>query len=545
MASNKDDLKPHDTEQDEAQSKQAQADAEAEAVVDEVVKGVFDDAERVAAGKAPAMLWGIRVFVIRCLAITSLTSILLGYDIGIWGAAHIKVQKRFDLTDVEVSVLVGILNVTSAVGGLFCGWTSERLGRRKTVATACVLFIIGSIFKCFAQGYGSLMTGRTITGVGVGVGMAIAPMYGAELAPKKFRGGLVTLTEISINLGIFLGYALGYAFSGLDDDLSWRLMLAMGAFPPFFILLGLHGMPDSPRWLVKKNRELDAALALSSAADRPEAEEALKELRALKHVAEESWSEFIRPSTPGAGWLLVAGIGTAFMQQASGIEAQVYYTPEILESAGMTSEDQRLQGQMLVGAVKLLFIGIPLRLLDHPSTLFGRVNFLIASGLGMAIGQIMLACNFLGNNSSIALALSGQCVYMAFFSLGYGPITWVLTGEVFPLRFRGKAMGVATFTNRVMSGMIAMLFPVLAAAMTTSGVFFLFAVLAVVSSVFAWLVVPETKGRSLEEIEQVVAGRKADKLKALALRRNPAYKPQEDAYASHAAAPETSLSSTA
>lgn len=125
-------------------------------------------------------------------------------------------------------------------------------------------------------------------------------------------------------MGIFLGYILGWAFSGLGDNTSWRVMLAMGAFPPFFILAGLRDMPDSPRWLVKQNRELDAARALSRAADRSEAEEALVELRALKHVAEESWREFFWPSTPGAGWLLLSGIGVAFMQQASGIEAQVY-----------------------------------------------------------------------------------------------------------------------------------------------------------------------------------------------------------------------------
>lgn len=271
----------------------------------------------------PFMCGSVRGFVILCIALTALTCILLGYDIGVLSGAKIYIQRDFKLEDSQVELLVGILNFVSSVGGLFSGRLSDWIGRKKTVALACVIFLAGAAAMAAAPSYEVLMVGRIITGVGVGTGLTIAPLYMAELSPKRIRGALVSMNEVAINVGILLGFVAGYAFSGLSDNVSWRWMLGVGAVPPVIILLSLLIMPESPRWLVRHGRPEQALLVLLKTCDMTEAFETLAVLEDECLNTEEGSLRDIFFPDKSLRRLIIAGFGVTFFQQASGIEALV------------------------------------------------------------------------------------------------------------------------------------------------------------------------------------------------------------------------------
>lgn len=265
----------------------------------------------------------VNELVIRCMAVAAMTSLLLGYDQGVMSGAKLYIAEDLSLSEWQVQLLVGILHV-SAVGALFAGWMSDRLGRKMTVAVACVVFLIGGLMMSCALDYNVLMIGRVITGVGVGTGLTIAPLYMAELSPKAVRGALVSLNEVSINVGVLLGFIAGWAFSGLGKHESWRWMLGMGCLPPVVIGFFLLGMPESPRWLVKQGRREEALLILQQTCGQKEAEETLESLaQESKEEEHSSWRLLFRPPEPGMSKLVLAGIGVAIFQQASGLEALV------------------------------------------------------------------------------------------------------------------------------------------------------------------------------------------------------------------------------
>eukprot|EP01147_Barroeca_monosierra_P007730 gene7730-9927_t len=444
---------------------------------------------------------GIRCFVILCVGMTGLTSILLGYDIGIMSGAKLQIQEFMDLSDERVEIMVGILNFVSAFGGLISGRLSDNIGRRMTIALACILFIAGSILMACARTYSVLMSGRIITGIGVGAGLAIAPLYMAELSPKQVRGALVSFNEVAINIGILLGFIAGYLFSYMSVDVGWRWMLGVGAIPPLVILATLLFLPESPRWLVTHRTEEAALEVLLKTCDEREAIETLQQLQAEVSTAASGSVHDLCNGTSSLRRLLIAAIGVSFFQQASGIEALVYYVPEVLADAGIESTRQQLLSNAGIGLIKVLFIFVAMRFSDR----LGRRWLLMASALGMCIAFIVTAISFkLGN--LFQLTITGISMYMAAFSIGFGPIAWVIASEVIPLHVRGLAMGIATFINRILSGTIAMSYLSMKHALTSAGTFYFFSAVALLSGIFVYAFVPETKGRALEEIEQSLDG---------------------------------------
>eukprot|EP00253_Pinus_taeda_P011130 PITA_11130 len=471
-------------------------------------------------------------YVIACAVLASMNSILLGYDVGVMSGAIIFIQEDLVITEVQEEVLVGSLNIISLVGAAIAGRTSDAIGRRWTMALAALIFLMGAAVMGLAPSFLQLMGGRLLAGVGVGFALMIAPVYTAELAPASSRGALTSLPEIFINVGILLGYISNYFLSGLPAHLSWRLMLGLGVFPSLLLGLGVLAMPESPRWLVMQNRIPEAMVVLSRTSDdQAEADARLAQIMdaagvqgnddahqsgghegtsldisnspdAQKSHGEGVWLELLRP-TPLVRRLLIIALGIQFFQQASGIDATVYYSPVVFKEAGIHSQERILAATVAMGFAKTGFILVATFLLDR----VGRRPLLLTSALGMTVSLMALAMGFdfientsESNKGAVILTILAVCCNVAFFSIGLGPVCWVLGSEIFPLRLRAQAASLGVIVNRIVSGIVAMTFLSVSRAITVSGTFFLFACLSVLCVVFIYIFVPETKGKTLEEI---------------------------------------------
>lgn len=417
--------------------------------------------------------------------------------------AILFIQQDLNITEVQQEVLVGVLSVISLLGSLGGGRTSDAIGRKWTMGLAAVVFQIGAAVMTIAPSFKILMVGRILSGVGIGFGVMIAPVYIAEISPSIARGSLTSFPEIFINLGILLGYVSNYAFSGLSSHISWRVMLAVGILPSVFIGVALFIIPESPRWLVLQNRVEEARSVLMKTNENDsEVEERLAEIQqaaGTSNTDKPVWRELLSPS-PALRRMLILGIGIQCFQQITGIDATVYYSPAIFKAAGIENESKLLAATVAVGVSKTAFILIAIILIDK----VGRKPLLYISTIGMTtclfgVGITLLLMK--EGSISIALAILFVCGNVAFFSVGIGPVCWVLTSEIFPLRVRAQASGLGAVGNRMCSGLIAMSFLSVSRAITVGGTFLIFSVTSALSVVFVYKLVPETKGKSLEQIE--------------------------------------------
>ncbi|WJX49784.1 putative polyol transporter 4 [Trifolium repens] len=450
-----------------------------------------------------------RKYVIACAIFASLNNVLLGYDVGVMSGAVIFIKEDLKITEVQVEFLIGILSIVSLLGSLGGGRTSDIIGRKWTMALAAVIFQMGGITMTFAPSYRVLMIGRLLAGIGIGFGVMISPIYIAEISPNLTRGSLTAFPEIFINVGIMLGYVSNYAFSGLSVHISWRVMLAVGILPSVFIGFALFVIPESPRWLVMQNRIEEArSVLLKTNEDETEVEERLAEIQQAagfansdKYENKPVWRELLFPP-PALRWMLITGLGIQCFQQISGIDATVYYSPEIFEAAGIEDKSKVLAATVAVGIAKTVFILIAIVLIDK----VGRKPLLIISTIGMTVCLFCMGATLLFFEKGplvIGLAILFVCGNVAFFSVGLGPVCWVLTSEIFPLRVRAQASALGAVANRVCSGLVAMSFLSVSKAISFAGTFFLFSAISALAIVFVFTIVPETKGKSLEQIEMM------------------------------------------
>uniref|UniRef100_A0A5B6Z4Z0 Putative Polyol transporter 5 n=1 Tax=Davidia involucrata TaxID=16924 RepID=A0A5B6Z4Z0_DAVIN len=461
-------------------------------------------------------------FALACASLASLASILLGYDVGVMSGAVIYIKRDLKISDVEVEVLVGILGLYSLIGSFAAGRTSDWIGRRYTIVLAAGIFFTGALLMGFATNYAFLMAGRFVAGVGVGYALMVAPVYTAEVSPASSRGFLTSFPEVFINAGILLGYVSSYAFSKLPIHLGWRFMLGIGAIPSLVLAVVVLALPESPRWLVMQGRLGDAKKVLDKTSDSKE--EAQLRLADIKEAAgipenctgdvvqvpkrshgEDVWRELLLHPTPSVRHILIAAVGIHFFQQSSAIAAVVLYTPRIFEKAGITNDTDKLLATMAVGFVKTLFILVATFLLDR----IGRRPLLLSSVGGMILSSMALGVGLTIIDDShdqkvpwaAALCITTVLSYVAFFSIGMGPITWVYSSEIFPLRLRAQGCSIGVAANTVTSGVISMTFISLYKAITIGGTFFLFTATSIVGWVFFYTLLPETQGKTLEEME--------------------------------------------
>mmetsp|Transcript_28650 Transcript_28650/g.37550 ORF Transcript_28650/g.37550 Transcript_28650/m.37550 type:complete len:526 (-) Transcript_28650:172-1749(-) len=443
--------------------------------------------------------------LVYCCAVTSsLTSILLGYDVGVISGAILYISEDLGLSTVQEEVLVGMLNLVAAFGGLVAGKAADQIGRRRAIGMACLIFISGAVVKIIASAYWMLLIGRIVTGVGVGCGFVIAPVYIAEITPPKIRGMLVSMTDISINFGILLGYLTAYVCTVSIDGLwKWRLMLGISIIPPIIILTTLFVLPESPRWLIQHGyRDQGLSVLSRIMPSQSEADEALTSIQdsIQGQEREASWQEVLSPEDKMIKRVILIALGLGFWQQASGSESVVYYTPLVLEGAGLESANQMLLGTMAVGCFKLGGEIVAALLVER----CGRRPLLMTSVIlqTLSIFGISAAIQF---GATPIVDMVALCSFMWWFSIGLGPVTWVCAAELLPLRYRSKGHSMAVFLNRAMSGLCALTFLSLSNALTIPGGFLFYGIISFFSIFFYAFYIPETKGKSLEEIQKALA----------------------------------------
>jgi sugar porter (SP) family MFS transporter len=426
--------------------------------------------------------------------ISALAGLLFGYDTGVISGAILFVRKDFLLSTFQEEVVVAAVLLGAVAGAAFGGKLADALGRRKLLIQVAILFIIGAIGTALAPTPTWLAIGRVVVGVAIGIASFTAPLYISEVSPPAIRGKLVSLNQLMITLGIVVSYLADY---GLADKEAWRWMFGLAAIPALILLIGLFFVPESPRWLMSRSQDDQARAVLQRIRESGDVSAELAEIKADLSMQEGGWRELLNVSLRRP---LIIGIGLAIFQQFTGINTVIYYAPTIFQLAGLHSASAAILATVGVGVVNVLLTIVALRIIDR----VGRRPLLLYGLVGMVISLGVLGAAFLlaGSSSIVAwLAVISLALYVACFAIGLGPVFWLLISEIYPLKIRGRAMGVATMMNWGSNLIVALTFLSLLHSLGRSATFWLYAVIGIVAWFFVYRLVPETKGRTLEQID--------------------------------------------
>jgi len=334
---------------------------------------------------------------------------------------------------------------------------------------------------------------RFIGGIGIGAASMLSPLYIAEVAPARIRGSLVSLNQLAIVTGMLAAYFVDWIAADLGSH-NWRWMFGSGVLPAVFFLLPLLGVPESPRWLVKKERSQEALDILTKVNGEKDAGIELQDIQQTIALESGSVRQLFRPGLRIALWI---GIALAIFQQITGINAVLYYAPRIFENAGFDRMSALLQS-VLVGAVNLVMTCVAIFTIDK----VGRKPLLLIASLGMGVAFVLVGFAFFFQRAAAFWILGFILLYIAFFALAMGPVVWVVLAEIFPTRIRGRAMSLATVCLWISCFAVSLTFPVIADNLSESMAFWLYAAMCFACYGFVLKVLPETKGKSLEEIER-------------------------------------------
>lgn len=429
-------------------------------------------------------------------AIAALAGLLFGFDTGIISGALLFIEKGFPLTTVIKELIVGSVLVGAMCGSLFSGSLTDYYGRRKILIVISLLFIIGTLIASLAPSINGIILGRLCIGLAIGIGSYTAPLYIAEVAPLELRGGLVSLNQLAITIGIMCSYLINYSFT--NTALSWRLMFAIGIVPAILLGVGILFLPESPRWLVKQNNLRDAKKTLSLLRRTNYVDAEINAIRDSLTVKEAKFSEIFAP------WIrpvLFLGMMLGFLQQVTGINTIIYYAPTIFQLAGFQDTSSTILATVGIGIVNVLATIFAVIYLDK----IGRRPLLLVGLVGMCLSLLSLSIAFQIDTFVYYLhviAIISTFIYVICFAFSLGAMLWLLVSEIFPLEVRGAAMGVAVFSGWLWNFVVSSTFLSLLNALGASNTFLLYAVMCIFAYVFCYYKVPETKGISLEKIEE-------------------------------------------
>jgi len=430
--------------------------------------------------------------------------ILFGYDIGVMTGALPILQDQWSLQHrpLDLGLITSAVMLGAILGGATAGRLADRYGRRRLILISSLVFVAGAALSAIApdNGVGYLVAARIILGWAVGAASALVPAYLSEMAPAEVRGRLSGLNQVMIVSGMLLSYIADFLLLSFPGTWSWRLMLGAAIIPAIILFLGTLGLPESPRFLVSHGLVDMARQVLTTVrSERSRIEEELQEIQRTvqdeQNLTKGHYKAFFQKHYRP---LVIAGLGVAALQQFQGANAIFYYLPLIVQQLSGASMHSALMWPMVEGAILVLGSLFFLLVADR----INRRTLLTVGGIIMAISFIapavlhMLNPSLSGNTVVVFLS-----IYVALYSFTWAPLTWVIVGEIFPLAIRGSGTGMASSFNWIGSFLVGLLFPIMAAAMSEYAVFAIFGAVCVFGVIFIRLWVPETRGRTLEEIE--------------------------------------------
>jgi sugar porter (SP) family MFS transporter len=438
----------------------------------------------------------INGFVYFAVCVAALGGMLFGYDTGVISGAILFVQKQFSLSATMEEIVVSSVLVGAICGATLGGLLTGRFGRRKMIILAGIVFTVSALGTAFAPSVGWLITARVVSGIGIGIASFISPMYIAELVPAKVRGSLVAVNMLAITSGIVVAYLVDYAFSSSG---AWRWMFGLAALPSIALVIGMWRLPDSPRWLIGKAKVEEAKKILQRARTVSDVGPEIADIQqSMDKQGTGGWKGLLQPSLKMP---MIVGLGLAAFQQLTGINTVIYYAPTIFKFAGIQSVPAAILAGAALTMVMWVFHVLAIFLLDK----VGRRPLLLVGVAGQILGLAILGAAFqfpqLAKFQS-DVAIGGLVIYVACFAFGLGPIFWLLISEIYPLKVRGAAMSAVTVTNWTLNLVVAVTFLTLVGILGHAGTFWLYGVIAICAWVFLYRLVPETKGKTLEQIEE-------------------------------------------
>jgi SP family arabinose:H+ symporter-like MFS transporter len=442
-----------------------------------------------------------------CMA-AALGGLLFGFDTAVISGAENLLKIQFSLDSTMEGWLVSSGLLGCIIGVFTTGIISDRIGRKKTILIAGIMFFLSGVGCAFAPSFTVLIISRMLGGVGVGMASVVSPMYIAEFAPASKRGQMIAYYQLAITVGILLAYfsnAFVVAVSKdhisnsvlnwLFSEQSWRAMFLIMCAPSILFLAALFKLPESPRWLVSVNRNDEARNILNTIRTHDEAGKELNEIVSARNKNE---SSSLFPISKAIRIPLLIGIVLAVLQQFSGINAIIYYGPRIFETAGIPSSNA-LAFQVIIGAINLVFTMIAIKYADK----YGRKSLLKYGLSGIILSLLLCGVLFYTNNTQGYLLLVLIMVYIACFAFSLGPVTWIIINEIFPTNIRVKAVSLCTLALWIAVWMVGQFFPWLLEKAGAAITFWAFAVFSIVNLIFSLTVVKETNGKTLEEMNEV------------------------------------------
>ncbi|MGD9930797.1 MAG: sugar porter family MFS transporter [Mangrovibacterium sp.] len=416
---------------------------------------------------------------------------------GISGAVDM-LKDEFSLTDSGLGTVAALLTIGCLIGALFTGNFTEKYGRKKVMLATAVLYIISALGCALAESSAILIVFRVLSGLAVGATSVVGPMYISEISPAHNRGRLVSMNQFAITIGIVLAYIFDYLLIGLGDN-SWRYMLAVPAlFGALYLVFILVSFPESPRWLVSKTRKAEAEAIMLKiggkalvASELPQMEKVISEEKKKEKL---KISELFKGKT---GKIVLIGTLIAALQQITGINAVIMFAPEMFKAAGSAKGDSMMQA-MVVGLVNFLMTIVALWLVDKK----GRKTLLLWGAVGMIVSLAYLTWEFAKPVQYGPGVLAALLVYISFFAASFAPVMWVIISEIYPNRIKGVAMSFSTAVSWLCTFLTVYFAPVIQGGLGLSYLFGIFGIFSVLAFVFVKIWIPETKGKSLEQIEK-------------------------------------------
>ncbi|MCH9643374.1 MAG: sugar porter family MFS transporter [Gammaproteobacteria bacterium] len=428
--------------------------------------------------------------------------ILYGYDIGVVSGALLFIHKSIPMTSTQTGLTVGAVLAGSLVGTLCAGPCADQFGRKAVIALSSVVFMIGVFFIVSAESFMSLLIARLFLGVGVGIVSVAVPLYVTEIVPSKDRGKYVTFFQLFLTFGIVMAYFVDLAFTPSGN---WRGMFEVVLIPAFILLVGCCYLPESPRWLIAHKNSRKAWGILTKTHSKEQAEIEFREIHESLTKSEGTWKELLSNKLMLP---LCIAVGVAICNQWTGINSFLQYAPSILKQAGLGSNVAVMLGSAGIGMLNFICTIVAIFLVDR----IGRRPLLIFGVAGIIISEVYLGYinhMAMGSHALGMMSLMGLFAFIISYGIGPGVVVWLAISELFPTRVRGKGIAFCLFFNSLAGSLLASVFLDINKEMGISGAYWLCACFSVIYFLIAYFLLPETKEKSLEEIQQHFEDQKA------------------------------------